>query len=142
VPDTIDFSIIDRKDWVAVQELIAEVHQAQRMIPRYAVGVHLWAVAVRLFRKIEHQQLFVQTPGTNDLKVHKAFLHELLSLGQMLEIRIENIDDEDLAAFDIRRENLSAQVQELQDTFHMWHGPEIDPKRAAELEKAIFGGAS
>ena len=139
MPKTIDPTIIDRKDWAAVQELITEVQEKERMAEKYAAGIHLWDAAVRLFRNVERHQLFEQTPKADDLKVHEALLHSLISLGQLLEIRIQNIDDEDLAFFDIQRENLSAYVRELQDTFLMWHGPEADPARAAELEKTIFG---
>jgi len=33
-------------------------------------------------------------------------------------------------------------IRELEDTLLMWHGPDPDPERAAELEKRIFGPAS
>jgi hypothetical protein len=99
----------------------------------------LWDVAIRLFRVVERQRLFERTPARDDLKIHEALLHSLLSLGQLLEIRIQNVDDEDLARFGIQRENLSAYIRELQDTFLMWHGPELDPDKAAEVEKTIFG---
>jgi hypothetical protein len=139
VANTIDPTIIDRRDWAAVQELIAEVQEAERIARKYASAIHLWDAAVRLFRHVERLQLFEQTPTADDLKIHEALLHGLLSLGQLLEIRIQHIDDEDLASFDIQRENLSAYVRELQDTFLMWHGPDLDPARSAELAKRIFG---
>jgi hypothetical protein len=139
VPKTIDPPIIDRKDWAAVQELITEVQQAER----YAAKIHLFDAAVRLFRHVEREQLFIPpTPIPDDLKVHEALLHSLLSAGQLLELRIQNIDDDDLAAFDIRRENLLAYVRELQDTLRTWHGIERDPFKADELKKRIFGASS
>ena len=36
-------------------------------------------------------------------------------------MRIKNIDDENLAAFDVKRANLAASVRELEDTMSMWH---------------------
>jgi len=142
VQNTVDPTIIDHKDWAAVQELIEEVQQAERMTKRYAAGIHLWDAAARSFRIVERQLLFEKDPTQDDLKFHEAILHALLSLGKLLEIRIQNIDDEDLAAFGIDRENLSAYVREIQGTFLMWHGPEGNPGRVAELEKKIFGAPS
>lgn len=139
VPNPIEPPIIDRRDWAAVQELIAEVQAKERVAQQYAVAIHMWDVAVRMFRNVELQQLFSKAPAENDLKVHKALLHSLIGLGQLLELRIQSIDDEDLASFGIQRENLSAYVRELQDTFLMWHGPDLDPARSAGLEKRIFG---
>ena len=139
MPNTIDTPIIDPRDWAAVQELIAEVQERERMTQKYAAAIHLWDAAVRLFRHVESQKLFEKTPTVDDLKIHEALLHSLISLGQLLELRIQNIDDEDLAAFDLQRENLSAYIRELQDTFLMWHGPNLDPARSAELAKTIFG---
>ena len=135
---TADSSVVDSKDWAAVQELIAEVQQAQK----YATAIYLFDATVRLFRNIESRQLIAKTPTARDLKFHEAFLHALISIGQLLEIRIQKIDDADLSAFDIRRENLSAYVEELQDDFIMRHGPELDPVTASEVEKRIFGVAS
>jgi hypothetical protein len=142
VPNTIDPPIFDRKDWDAVKSLIAEVQQAQRTIAWNAAIILMWGVAVRAFRIVERKQLFEVTPTLANLKIHEALLGQLIKLGQTLETRIEDVDDEDLAEFGVGKANLSAYVRELQDTFSMWHGPEPDPFRAAELEKTIFGAAS
>jgi hypothetical protein len=139
VPNTIKPPKFDRQDWDAVQVLIAEVQQAERMTVRYAAGVLLFDAAVRSFRNVERVQLFEKTPSEDDLKFHEAILHSLISLGQLLAMRIAKIDAEDLAPYGIKRENLWAYVEELRDTFVMWHGPELNPERAAELKKAIFG---
>jgi hypothetical protein len=142
VPETIDPPIPDAEDWDAVQTVIAEVQQAQRTIAWNAALVLFWDVAVRAFRIVERKQLFEQTPADSDLKIHQTQLDSLIKLGQILETRIQNIDDEDLGEFGVGRANLSAYVRELQDTFLTWHGPVTDPTRAAELEKKIFGATS
>lgn len=139
MPNTIDPPIFDRKDWDAVQSLIAEVKEAQRNIAWNAAIILYWDVAVRAFRIVERKQLFEVTPTLANLKIHKELLETLINLGQTLETRIKDVDDEDLAEFGVTKANLSAYVGELQDTLIMWHGPDLDPVRSAELEKAIFG---
>jgi hypothetical protein len=37
---------------------------------------------------------------------------------------INDLQYEDLAEFGIKRENLTAYIRELENTFLMWHGPE------------------
>lgn len=142
MPNIVDSPTIDRKDWGAVHSLIVEVQQAQRTTAWNAAIILFWDVSVRAFRIVERKQLFEQTPTDGDLKLHETLLDSLIKLGQILETRIKNIDDEDLAEFGIGQANFSAYVRELQDTFLMWHGPEADPARAAELEKAIFGAST
>jgi hypothetical protein len=142
VPEILDPPIPDAENWADVQYLIAEVQQAERTAARYAAAIHMLDVAIRLFRIIERKQLFEQTPREEDLKIHEALLHALISAGQLLIIRIAKISDDDLAGFGIRRVNLLAYVQELQDTFLMWHGPELKADRKADLEKAIFGSSA
>jgi len=104
------------------------------------VGLFVFLRSIR--RIVERKQLFEVTPTLSNLKIHEELLGQLIKLGQNLETRIEDVDDEDLAEFGVGKVNLSAYVRELQDTFSMWHGPEPDPFRTAELEKTIFGAAS
>jgi hypothetical protein len=120
------------KDWSTVQSLVALIQQAEWTIEPSAFAIRFWDLTVRLFRSVETKQLFEQQPTADDLKMHEALLHALISLGQILEMRIGEEKSE--------RANISAYIRELQDTFLMWHGPELEPKRAAELEKTIFGG--
>ena len=142
MPKTLDPLASDKEDWDAVQSLIVEVEQAHRNVAWNAAIVLFWVVAVRAFRIVERKQLFELAPNDGDLKTHETLLGSLIKLGHTLETRLENIDDEDLAEFDVRRANLSACVRELEDTMSMWHGSGLDPFKAAELEKAIFGGAA
>jgi hypothetical protein len=148
VPETIDSPIPDAKDrevvetLTAVKALIAEVQQAQRTIAWNAAVVLFWVVAVQAFRIFERQHLFETTPSVENLKSHETLLDQIIKLGKILEARIQNIEDEDLAEYGVKRANLAASVRELEDTFLMWHGPELEPEKASELEKAIFGGAA
>lgn len=140
MPETLDSPIPDTEDWAAVRSLIAEVQQTERT-EHYVEVVHQWDSLVRLFRRVERQQLFEGTPTEDDLQFHEASLHKLIGIGLFLALRIKGISDAELAGFGIQRVNLLAYVQELQDTFLMWHSPEVDPAKKAELEKAIFGDA-
>jgi hypothetical protein len=126
-------------DWAPVQFMIADIQQAERNAKYPASVIRSWDSAAHLFRFMEQRQLFEQTPTATDLKMHEALLHALISLGLILEIQTS---DEDLAEFDIKRENLIAYIRELKDTFLMWHGPELEAAKAAELEKALYGDPS
>jgi hypothetical protein len=64
VPNTLDPPVIDRKDWAALQELIAEVQQTERLARKYATSIHLWDAAVRLFRSIEQRQFITVSKGS------------------------------------------------------------------------------
>jgi hypothetical protein len=139
MPETIEPPIPDAEDWAAVQLLIREVQEAERMGKRYPAAIVLWNTAVHLFRDVERKTLFEQRPSPEDLKIHEAFLHALLAFGQLSEIRIQNIGDEDLTRFGIRRENLTAYNRELKEVFWMWHGREAETAQAA-FEQANFAG--
>jgi hypothetical protein len=141
VPETLDRPIPDAEDWAAVRSLIAEVQQTERT-EHYADVVHQWDSLVRLFRRVERQQLFERTPTEDDLQFHEASLHRLISIGLFLALRVKGISDAELAGFGIQRVNLLAYVQELQETLLTWHGAELEPTRKAEIEKAIFGASA
>jgi gamma-glutamylcysteine synthetase len=102
-------------DWAAVRSLIAEVQQTERT-EHYADVVHQWDELVRLFRRVERQQLFERTPTEEDLAFHEATLYKLIGMGQFLALRVKGISDAELAGFGIQRLNLLAYVQELQET--------------------------
>src|SRR5215469_10755826 len=123
------------EDWRSVRFLIGELQRGEHL----AAVVHQWDLAVRLFRKIERQQCFEREPTETDIRIHEALLHLLIGLGQELEFQTEKISDQDLAAFGFTKTNLLAYVQELKETFFLWHGPELAPRRKIEIEQAIFG---
>jgi hypothetical protein len=124
-------------EWLGVHLMVAEIYQKQLAEKYPGLLVRQWDNAIQLFRYIERRQLFEQTPTPIDLRMHEALLHELIGLGLILEA---GNTDQDLAEFGIGRENLTASIRELEDDFLMWHGPELESARAAELEKTIFGG--
>lgn len=127
-----------RNEWLAVHLMIVEIYQREQGEKYPALLLRNWDNAIQVFRYIERRQLFEQTPTPIDLRMHEALLHALIGLGLILEA---GNSDQDLAEFGIRRENVTAYIRELEDDFLMWHLPELDPARAAELEK-VFGGPS
>jgi hypothetical protein len=140
MPNTIDQKQIP-DPWAAVDRLIGELWQAEQRPRDYLFTLRLWDVTVRLFRWVETRQLIEREPTPEDLKIHEGLLSALLSIGLLLEAG--KINDAELAYYGVGRpENLTAYIRELRDTWLMWHGPELEPARAAELEKAIFGGAT
>lgn len=125
-------------DWTPVHYMIAELYQEEPTAKYTGPLIRHWDNTVRIFRFIEGRQLFEQSPTETDLKMHEALLHDLIGLGQFLEIRAQQTSEEELADFGIRRENLTAYIRELKDTFSMWHGPELDPEQKEKIDKAIF----
>jgi hypothetical protein len=138
MPETLEPLIPDAEDWAPVQLLIRDVQEAE-MGKSYAASIVFWNTAVRLFRRAERILLFEQRPSPEDLKIHEALLHALLGVGQLLELRIHYISDEDLSPFGIRRETLSAYNRELKNVFWIWHGREAETAQAA-FEQAILAG--
>jgi hypothetical protein len=129
MPEILESPIADPEDWAAVEFLIREIQQAEWTAKRYAAAIVFWNTAVRFFRQAERILLFEQGPSPEDLKIHEGLLYALLSFGQLSELRIQKISDEDLAKFGIRRENLATSIHELKDSFWMWHGREASDLR-------------
>ncbi|SRR5258708_27604914 len=125
MPEILEPPIPDAEDWAAVELLIRDVQEAESKGKSYAASIVFWNMAVRLFHQAERILLFEQRPSPEDLKMHEAFLHALLGLGQLLEMRIQNISDDDLSRFGIQRENLNAYNRELKDTFALRYTQEL-----------------
>lgn len=135
MPETLDQPIPEAEDWAAVRFLTLEIERTKGVV----ASIHQWDLAVRLFREIERQRFFENEPSELDQANHRALLHLLIGVGQWLELRIKQSSDHDLARFGISRDNLSAYIRDLEDSFFLWHVPNFDPARTAKLEETIFG---
>ena len=135
MPETLDRPIPEAEDWAAVRFLTRELERTYRVV----ASIAQWDLAVRLFREVERQRFFENEPTDSDLANHKALLHLLIGLGQQYELRIKQLHDFELAHFGISRANLVAYIRDLEDTFFLWHVPDFEPARTAELERTIFG---
>jgi hypothetical protein len=110
-------------DWAQVQFLITQV-QWPGLAEQYVAGIHQWDLTVRLFRRVERLHFIERTPTEEDQQFHKATLHTLIGMGQFLALRVKAVSDDELAKAGIVRPKLSADVQELEDHFLMFYGPE------------------
>jgi hypothetical protein len=134
---------VEPDEWVAAYQLIVESKWTKQTPEPFVIAIFKWDAAIRLFRAVETQRLIAAEPTLEDLKMHEALLHSLISTGLILELSTSDQELESLViGHEISRQNLIASIQELKDTLSMWHGPEVDPNRKAELEKAIFGVAT
>src|SRR5260370_75897 len=134
---------VEPDEWVAAYQLIVESKWTKQTPEPFVIAIFKWDAAIRLFRAVETQRLIAAEPTLEDLKMHEALLHSLISTGLILELSTSDHELDSLViAHDISRQNLIASIQELKDTLSMCHGPEVDPNRKAELEKAIFGVAT
>lgn len=137
-------AVIEPVYLLAAQQLITELQTASQVGESHARLVATWDETLRFFRTFETQHLTAKDPGPIDLVVHKALLELLIGLGRILETKIT---DQDFETFGIVRGNLTASIQELQDSFTMWHAPlpesivaglkDIEEGREVDLDIAL-----
>jgi hypothetical protein len=132
MPETLEPPIPEPKDWAAVRFLTRELERSEQL----AASIAQWDLTVRLFRSVERQQFYEKEPTEIDQANHRALLHVLIGLG---EGRAKGFSDQELARFGITRNNLSAYIRDLEDTFFLWHVPDFEPERTKKLEQLIFG---
>jgi hypothetical protein len=128
---------LEHKDWNGVFFLIRQMQEKQE-IPG---TIYQWDATIRLFRAVEATRLLVNNPGPDDEQIHRMFLGSLINLGEGLQYRIKGISDQQLEQFGIGRANLRAYINDLEDTYLMFYGAELEPARKTQLEERIFGSA-
>jgi len=96
----------------------------------------VWFHKVELFRHEEEQRMFRQTPGPEDLNLHKNPLLRLIADGEHLVRLIEQhgflTNNEGVTA-----EDLKATLQNLRADFRGWHEP-MPATQKAELLREVF----
>lgn len=135
MPATLDQPNPGAKDWGAVRFLTKQLEQADQL----AAAIHQWDLTVRLFRAVEQKQFYENEPTETDRANHRALLHILIGLGQVLELQSGSLTDQQLVDLGFKRADLRAYIEDLEDTFFLWYVPDFEPAKTAELQRAIFG---
>src|SRR2546422_11779055 len=104
--------LITPQEWRWVQELIADV-QRQEQREAFAQTLGQWDLAVRQFRKVEQRRFVEGSPTEEDLRYHAACLRALLAVGHNLVRHAQRLTDQELAALNVRREEVGACVEEI-----------------------------
>src|SRR5439155_24959242 len=97
-----------------------------------------WDLAVRQFRKVEHERIVLGSPTPTDFGGHARCLEGLLMIGRALVLACRQYPPQELARFGIRHEEVEACVGALEQSFReRHHGFTVD--RLEQVRKASFG---
>src|SRR5205807_8843209 len=83
--------------------------------------VFQWDVAVRQFRKVEHERVVLAPPTPADLEGHARCLEGLLMIGRALLLACKQHVPEELDRFGIKEEEVQACVAALEQSLWEWH---------------------
>ena len=129
-----------QETWQWMREMIEDVSSDQER-DEFVRGLFQWSFAVAQFRKVEQKRLLLQEPTELDLRFHAMCLNALLARGHALVLASRLFTDEQLAAFNIQMSDITAYVEELEQSLREWH----HGFSRAEVEKAsetIFGATA
>jgi hypothetical protein len=129
---------ITPQEWRWVQELIAEVHRPERRVA-FAQTIGQWDLAIRQFRKVEQRQFLEGAPTEEDLRYHGMCLQALLAIGNNLVLQAQRFNADELAALNVRRSEIAACVEELEQSVREWHH-DFAAEEIKAAQERIFGG--
>lgn len=99
--------------------------------------VFRWFRNLDLFRARENQRMYLQEPGAEDREIHRTLLLRLIADGERLQTLIEQNGGLVANREGIKREDLSAAIETLRDSYRGWHEP-ISPERRDQILKSVF----
>ncbi len=127
---------ISAAEWEFVQNLIRDL-EAEEDRKQIASLFGQWRLSLKAFRRVESARMFDLQPTEEDRKFHLVCVTHLISFGTMLEIAAAQHSDRDLATHGLKRDIISAMVNDLRNTYDEWHG-QVPPERIEELSNLIF----
>lgn len=98
--------------------------------------VILWFHKVELFRQQEEQRMYQQSPGADDLAVHKQLLGRLIADGDHLSRLIEQHDFLSNAE-GVTVADFKATVVNLRADYRGWHEP-MPTEQRAQILREVF----
>jgi len=125
------------EEWAWVEGLIRDVSREEQT-DLVARKVFQWDLAVRQFRKVEHERIVLGTPVPADLEGHARCLEGLLMIGRALILACRQYTAEELRRFGIRHEEAEACVAALEQSFREWHH-DFSQEHLEEVRNALFG---
>jgi hypothetical protein len=133
---------ITPKEWQWVRDLIADLERDgnRETCIKLTQLYGAWTVAVRMFRLVERERMFLGEPSEQDLQLHALCLYGLLTLGQSLRIAVDGLREE-LEKLEFNFANLEAYLWELRASLHEWHADGYSGEELETLRQRIFAAA-
>ena len=128
---------ITGEEWAWVGGLIREVSREEQT-DLLARKVFQWDLAVRQFRKLEHERIVLGTPTPADFEGHARCLEGLLMIGRALVLGCRQYAPEELGRFGIKHQEPEACVAALEQSFREWHHS-FSEEQLERVRKALFG---
>ncbi|SRR6266852_3407050 len=128
---------ITAEEWAWVEGLIRDVSREEQT-DMLARKVFQWDLAVRQFRKVEHERIVLGSPTSTDFEGHARCLEGLLMIGRALVLACGQYTPEELGRFGIKHEEPEACVEALEQSFREWHHS-FSEEHLEEVRKALFG---
>jgi hypothetical protein len=127
---------ISASEWEFVQDLIRDLEAEEDRL-QIASLFGQWRLSLKAFRRVESTRMFHSDPTEEDRKFHLLCVTHLISFGTMLDLAASQHSEGDLANHGLRREIISAMVDDLRNTYDEWHGL-VPEERIEELTNQIF----
>src|SRR6267154_1382705 len=115
-----DSEAITLAEWSWVEGLIRDVSREGES-NTFARKVFQLDLAMQQFRKLEQRRIVLGSPTSADLDLHARCLEGLLTIGRALVLGAGQFQPEELARFGIKHGELSACVEDLEQSFREWH---------------------
>lgn len=118
VPKPADWLKPENESWGFVWFYINDLERMEKALEgKSGVGLLFqWRSAINTFRSREAQLFEQEVPREFDLENHKALLAKLIEIGERLKVRFRNLTDAQLVAWNIKPEDLTADIQALKDS--------------------------
>ena len=108
------------EEWAWVEGLIRDASREART-ESLARRTFQWDLAMRQFRKVEHERMVLASPTARDLEGHARCLEGLLMIGRALVLACKQHAPEELGRFGIKHQEPEACVAGLEQSFREWH---------------------
>jgi hypothetical protein len=120
VTKTADWLKPENEPWGQVWFFINDLERMEKALEgKSGIGLLFqWRSIVESFRSVEVRQFFEQeTPREVDSENHKALLAKLIEIGERLVRRFRNLTDAQLAAWNVKLEELSGDIEALKNIY-------------------------
>src|SRR5205823_7082370 len=127
-------------EWAWVEGLIRDVSRDGETNP-FARRVFQFDLAMQQFRKLEHKRIVLGSPTAADLDLHARCLEGLLTIGRGLVLGAGQFEPGELARFGIKHEEISACIEDLEQSLREWHHG-FSEEQLATVRQRLFGATA
>lgn len=131
----------DPKDWVPAMMLASDLEReiAERRV-HLLRRLAAWYSLIRVFRRIEDEQMVRKEADRRDLEYHRALISFIVGAGEMLVMELGNHTKIDPEHIGVGFKDVQAQLEELREDLRMWHGG-MTAARRENILRDVFGVA-